>query len=669
MTSIIRKKQFPKFMAALLLSLLLCIPAVLAVFYYTKPMEDAYYDLSLLPGDGQAWEGDKGWTLFVQDGTDRSALLSDGTGGYQGLTHAGQTFYYSRPLTEDLDSPTLQIDTANRTVSVFLDGALIYTDCPELDNRIGYLQLPMLDYDRTEPLSISLPADYAGKTLTIAQSTYAEGVSEKQTPDDEEASIQSYTVYPCNVTLYCGYSYESGLIAKTASAMIPASLLLGLLFVLLGFFLFHASLGRLTPALPVLSLTVLFQICRLLTKTSFFFKYFGTLPVDLSVLFFHLSIAGFVAFLAFYAKKLKPFFLLLALLQLLSTGVALATQAGYVLPYGDLYVRLRDLPYVTGFLSLLLCLICSLVLCLRGHRFFKRLCQAALTLVVCFGLFLLVSIPFAPGYAAGTLRTLVMELTLLTPNRSLQLLWDLCLFAALYGLILELADQETERRTEETLLLEKSQLAMESYESLRRHSEEVLMLRHDTAKHYLMLSRMAKETPEKLSDYLDGLTEQVADIRPVASTGNQMLDIILNSKLSLAAEKGIPVELVRASAPEHLPLSDAEASCLFLNILDNALNALSAPDMEKPFLKLDIHCKGQHFVFTCENAVSPKKVSKEDKSHPVLSALAHEKKPIPAHGYGLKIIRQIMKKYGDMVCVEETKGCFRISVVLPLTGV
>lgn len=51
---------------------------------------------------------------------------------------------------------------------------LIYTDCPELDNRIGYLQLPYLDYDREDPLLVTLPLDYAGKTLTIAQSTEPE---------------------------------------------------------------------------------------------------------------------------------------------------------------------------------------------------------------------------------------------------------------------------------------------------------------------------------------------------------------------------------------------------------------------------------------------------------------------------------------------------------------
>ena len=72
-------------------------------------------------------------------------LAPDGYGGFDRLDELGQTFYFSRVLSEELDSPTLRLDTGNSAVSVFLDGAVLYTDCPELDNCIGYLRLPMLE--------------------------------------------------------------------------------------------------------------------------------------------------------------------------------------------------------------------------------------------------------------------------------------------------------------------------------------------------------------------------------------------------------------------------------------------------------------------------------------------------------------------------------------------
>lgn len=114
-----------------------------------------------------------------------------------------------------MDSPTLRLDATISSVAVFLDGALIYTDCPELDHRIGNLCLPMLDWVREEPVLVTLPQNYAGKTLTIAQSTDPYG-GELQKP--------SMTVWPCSVTLYCGYAYESALVAESFQTAVPAAL-------------------------------------------------------------------------------------------------------------------------------------------------------------------------------------------------------------------------------------------------------------------------------------------------------------------------------------------------------------------------------------------------------------------------------------------------------------
>ena len=87
------------------------------------------------------------------------------------MDNVGQTFYFLREMTEELDSPTLRIDVSNRSISVFLDDTLIYADCPDADNRIGYLELPRLEFDKSESVVVSIPFDYVGHTLTITQST------------------------------------------------------------------------------------------------------------------------------------------------------------------------------------------------------------------------------------------------------------------------------------------------------------------------------------------------------------------------------------------------------------------------------------------------------------------------------------------------------------------
>lgn len=635
-------KQLPKLIAAVFLAVLLCIPAAFAVFYYTQPMADVSYELFRFADDGEEyWNGGDGWVVYTEEAGKKTELVSDGTGGYSGLSYSGQTFYYSKELTEESDSPMLKIGVVNRTISVFLDGEMIYTDCPELDNRIGYLTLPMLEYDRAEPVTVSLPPDYrGGKTLTIAQSTAA---SEKQVDDG--------TVYPCEVTLYCGYAYESGLIASSARTMIPAVLLFSLLLFLLAVFIWNASQGIFLPKPLIFALAVLFRMCIVLSKADFFYQYFGMLPIDPTDMFFHFSVGAFLLFLTLYASRLRLLFAGITLLEWISVLLSFSIQTGKFLEYGDLYVFFMNLPQITGFLALVAALTGTFILWKLRMPFFRHMAQTALFLIIGYLLFLAVSIPILPDYAASVFTRLGQEVIMLLPKFALTLLWNLCLLSGLAAVLFDFIEQLSRRRTELEVLSSKNRLALESYENLRLQSEEVRMLRHDTVKHYTLLRSMIKDNPEQVPGYLEELIGQAEQIRPVISCRNQTLNILLNGKLGMAKAKGIETEIERCDAPEKLPLSDPELCSLILNILDNAINAASIS--RKPLIRLDFHCKAQHFVFSCENSV-PDKTSD------------HKKTLTPEHGYGLKIIRQIMKRFGNnMLSMEQTGSLYRITVVIP----
>lgn len=244
---------------AILFTFVVCTFFGFMLFSYTVPMDNLSLDLSLGLPDGASEEDfdEKGWTVFIQEGEKVTELESNGIGGYTGLA-LGQTFYFSRVLEESLDAPTLQLGVVDRSISVFLDGDLIYTDCPELDNRIGYLTLPMYGWDRMEQLTIFLPEDYQGKVLTIAQST----------PDYIEAA--SVCAFPCDVKLYCGYAYESELIAESFQTGYVCLALFFIGLILLIFFAFKQNVGSL-----FIGLSAFLGMIQLLTGTSFFHIYFG----------------------------------------------------------------------------------------------------------------------------------------------------------------------------------------------------------------------------------------------------------------------------------------------------------------------------------------------------------------------------------------------------------
>ena len=244
------------------IAVIICVIFAMVLSIFISPMKDASYDLSLMNQEAHFVAetetfDDKGWTVYTQEGDTVTLLTHAGGGSYTGIA-LGQTFYFSRVMEEDLDSPTLQIGTSERQFVVFLDDEVIYTDCPELDNRIGYLQLPMNDHGREDPIIITLPQNYQGKTLTIAQST---------PPYSETSSVKAY---PCSVRLYCGYSYESGLIAESFSTAIIAAVMFAVGVSLLVFFVRSGKIESLCMALAAF----LWMTIQLI-DTSFFYHYFG----------------------------------------------------------------------------------------------------------------------------------------------------------------------------------------------------------------------------------------------------------------------------------------------------------------------------------------------------------------------------------------------------------
>lgn len=614
-------KKWTRFGAAALLALALCAAFGRVLTVYYQPMESAAYDLSL------SWEGEampdgwvydqKGWIVFTQEGDAVTELTADGLGGFTGLSEPGQTFYFSRVIEEDLDSPTLRLDGADRAFAVFLDGALIYTDWPELDNRIGHLRLPTLGWYREEPVLVTLPLDCAGKTLTIAQSTdptFAESLGQ---------------VWPCAVTLYCGYAYESALISESFQAAIPSALSFAAGLALLALFLWQAFQKRLDAGALCGALAAFSYLTARIVQPSFSYLYFDITPVDPGLLCRYLTLLTLLVMLLCKLSGWRRVALGIV------TGAAgiLALAESILAAQERASIALTEWFALVGAAGLALAVVFGFWEWNRRRWFFRPFCLLALAGIA--------------GYAVPS----ALRADPVTRSPSV-LLWPLLgasLLAAFLSAVIEWGRGEAARRTEERLLAQRAELAQSSYEALRRQNERVMMLRHDMVKHFRLLRQST--TDEKTAAYLDELIGDNEKIRPVVQSGNEMLDIILNGKLSAAEDAGVTMELVRTQAPDKLPLSDTELCSLVMNILDNALEAAAAPGVERRYIRLDLHIRDSFFVFTCENGATPEWINK---------------KTAPERGLGLKVIRQIVERYGNLIQTEYGNDFYKVTVALPL---
>lgn len=571
----------------------------------------------------------KGWTVYTQSHTDKTELIPNGFGGYSGI-ELGQTFYFSRVLEEELDNPTLQIDASIFTIAVFLDDTLIYTDCPELDNRIGYLTLPMDESNEDELIVISLPPDYQGKTLTIAQST----------PDYYET--YTLTAIPCNVILYSGFSYESGLIAESFSTAIQATLAFAVGLVLLITFVFNHNTGALCTAL-----VAFLWMTSILFKTTFYDSYFRPSSYNIAGICRMLSALALLIFLITKAgryKKLMWGLVCIYVVSLIGYGATLcfAPETTNTL-----------LSFLSGLLSewiisiaFLTILVLGTTLWRKENRFYRLFAPLSLTVVIIYWSILLITNP-------QEIQNIVLELQgrqITYIYFRLSTLFTIC---TLFSAIVETIQNEIDRRTENRLSRELHKMSLASYHNLRSHHQEVMMIRHDMNKHFHTLQKISNE--EAVKSYLAELIGQNEKIRPVVQSGNEMLDIILNSKLNTAINSGVKLELIRTEAPKELPLSNADLCSLIMNIVDNAITATVDSNIETPTIRLDMHVKNNFFAFSCENSTAANEKNIEESNE-------HMQK----HGFGLKIIHDVTNRYNGLINIEHTHNTYKINVIFPL---
>ncbi len=605
-----------------------------ALLRYAVPMSDVSYDLSL------AWEGEgmpddyvydqKGWTVFTQEGEQITELTADGTGQFYGEIEPNQVFYYARKLTEKLDQPTLRIRAYSYSIAVFLDGQPLYSDAISQDARIGYLELPELGWERTAPIVLKLPANYLGKTLTIAQNA---GYNE--TPGAR------FSVFPRPVTLYCGYAGESALISESFSTAIPASLFLAAGLALLFVFAISAWRGRWHWPLFCAALSALLWMLGELAGMSFFSVYQGEMYVDVAFLCRCFALNVLLIFFACRAGRLRIIPWMFAILNALSSVIVLVIEVLFVVFPNDLSVFLYYVPFqLTGFFGLLAIWGLAWFAWRKESQFYRL---------------------FAPLMTTGIVAVALNDLILHNDRFFVQLayaieegtpayfLWPLMLIATVCSIVafsVEMIEQEIVRRTEARQLADRNQIALDSYENIRRQYEQVMMIRHDITKHLQMLRHLTKE--ENAVAYLDELIGENQKIPVMVQCGNQMIDMILNSKLTAAKDAGIDVQLLRINAPQILPLSDAELCSLVMNLLDNAVNAASDPMLHEPFIRLDMHVNGRYFVFCLENSAAPEN---------------DDKKTMLGHGLGLKIIKRIMDRHEEnLMEVERRDNRYQVTL-------
>ena len=177
------------------------------------------------------------------------------------------------------------------------------------------------------------------------------------------------------------------------------------------------------------------------------------------------------------------------------------------------------------------------------------------------------------------------------------------------------------------------------YTTLLEKEEETRKFRHDIKNHFYCIQTLLRDKDyDELDEYLSRLNKSIANLKGGLSTGNRLVDAIVN----YFGMRYPDVKICwNGKLPADIALSSMDLCTIFSNLLSNAFEA--AQKTSDKWVNVSIKILESQLLITVSNKTS-------EEPHMVRGEFVSSKKE-KNHGYGIKNARR---------CVEENNGQLNI---------
>lgn len=181
--------------------------------------------------------------------------------------------------------------------------------------------------------------------------------------------------------------------------------------------------------------------------------------------------------------------------------------------------------------------------------------------------------------------------------------------------------------------------------------------RHDYRNHIQTMKAYASVgNLDAIKAYLDALDTDLSTVDTVIKTGNPMADAILNSKISLARAKHIPVQ-ADANVSVALNISELDLCVIIGNLFDNAIEASMKLPEERRMIRVYMDMKNTQLYLSFTNFTAGQKL------HKTGGRFASTKGK--GHGFGLVRIDNVVERLGGYISRNSEDGAFTTEILLP----
>lgn len=193
------------------------------------------------------------------------------------------------------------------------------------------------------------------------------------------------------------------------------------------------------------------------------------------------------------------------------------------------------------------------------------------------------------------------------------------------------------------------------YQELNKHQNELKIFRHDIKNRLLSLMALVKDGKSDkalqiMENNLNWLEEMNSNI---INSGNPVIDAILQSKLHVAKDKNISLQISTKLA-EEISIDELELGIVLGNALDNAIEAVEKNiGKDKKYISLTLMSTDNRISISISNLVE------EDVNTEKLVTSKTDKEK---HGYGIKSIKAIVQRHDGIVTFSCENRVFNVSI-------
>lgn len=228
----------------------------------------------------------------------------------------------------------------------------------------------------------------------------------------------------------------------------------------------------------------------------------------------------------------------------------------------------------------------------------------------------------------------------------------LCVIALFLQMSLSQNGRLTEKNEYMAHLFEKEQM----YQKLSEESINAINLKcHDMKKQLETISKI--NSPESLKEYKNEIAQSIADYDMLAETGNNALDIAISERIPFCRSRNIKFTFMADGKLADF-ISSPDLYSMAGNALDNCIEAVMKLGEAERVVTMKLFEENGMVCMQFENYFDGKLAMRDGSP-------ATSKSDTISHGFGIKSIRMIAKKYNGTVTISCEDNIFDLNILFP----